>query len=108
MPSPEIVNTAESSFAEISQTTVQQIHSKKNYFENYLKSIVLLMAVYALIINRAMEAKKFSRQPEPPPMETKPAYTKADVEVSKTKPQNSVMFNAGMPVIFSSNYLIWK
>lgn len=107
MPSPEIVTPADMPFTDISKTTAQQVHYKKNLLENYLRPFVLLIAVYALIINRAMDAKKNSRQPEPS-IEVKSGYTKAYVHESKTKTQNSFMFNPGMPVIFYPDFLIWK
>ena len=107
MPSPEIANTADIPLKDILETTTQQVHHKKNHLENYLRSFVLLVAVYALIINRAMEAKRSSPQPEPS-IEVKSGYTKAYVHESKTKTQNSFMFNSGMPIIFYSDFLIWK
>jgi hypothetical protein len=108
MPSPEIVNTSVNSFAEIPKRAIQQPHPKKNYFENYLKSCLLLVAIYALIINRAMDAKKVSSQLESPAVEVKPDYTKAYADALKTKPHNSQLFNSGMPIIFYSNYITWK
>ena len=109
MPSPEIANPVAIPFADTHTVTSQQVHSNKNSSKHYLKSVILLVAVYALIINRAADAKRTVQQTTPAPIEiVKPAPANAFVHNTTRKPQNTMVFTSGMPVIFYSQYILWK
>ena len=111
MPSPEIANPA---VHDNDETATRQVQHRKN-LENYLRCFVLLVAVYALIINRALDDKKVYQLPEQPGPTDQPAFVKKEFTnnqslSSKKGMQNSLplMLYSGMTAAIFPGYFLWK
>ena len=86
--------------------------SKKIPVDNFIKSFILLIAIYSLIINRATDDKHNSHQRDQ--YESKARYdrynTKAFVHASKKSKQTSLplFYYSATPIVFHPPYLFLK
>ena len=111
MPSPEIINAVPSVAApSLEEPIVKAAQPKQLSLQNFIRSFVLLTAVYALIINRAIEDKKNVLPVQPPVPEQNVDYSKAYVHISKKDKQNALplMFYTSMTIAFYPTSILWK
>jgi hypothetical protein len=108
MPSPEIANTA-MPLAAVADTNTKPVEqrSQKNSPGNYVKAIVLLVAIYSLILNRAISEKKNSLNPEPPVSIQKQDLNYVQIKAKSNPGVLPLMLHPGMSVTYSPNN-IWK